>query len=45
LKGIEKILGGVEDIAFCRFGDVDVVRHSLVAKIVEAYARAEEGTA
>ena len=41
LKGIEGILGDVDDIAFCRFGDVDVVRHSLVAKIVEAYARAE----
>ena len=41
LKGIQEILGGVDDIAFCRFGDVDVVRHSLVAKIVEAYARAE----
>ena len=40
LKGIQDILGGVDDIAFCRFGEVDVVRHSLVAKIVEAYANA-----
>ena len=43
LKGIEQILGGVEDIAFCRFDDVDVVRNSLVARIVEAYAKAESG--
>jgi len=43
LKGIQKILGDVDDIAFCRFGEVDVVRHSLVAKIVEAYAKAEAG--
>ena len=41
LKGIQDILGGVDDIAFCRFGEVDVVRNSLVAKIVEAYAKAE----
>lgn len=40
LKGIQDILGEVDDIAFCRFGEVDVVRHSLVAKIVEAYANA-----
>ena len=41
LNGIEGILGGVDDIVFCRFGEVDVVRNSLVAKIVEAYAKAE----
>ncbi|MDO4533085.1 MAG: PhoH family protein [Coriobacteriia bacterium] len=41
LKGIQDILGEVDDIAFCRFGEVDVVRNSLVAKIVEAYAKAE----
>ena len=41
LKGIQDILQDVDDIAFCRFGDVDVVRHSLVAKIVEAYAKAD----
>ena len=41
LKGIQDILGGVDDIAFCRFDEVDVVRHSLVAAIVAAYARAE----
>ena len=41
LKGIQEILRGVDDIAFCRFAEVDVVRHSLVAKIVEAYAKAE----
>lgn len=41
LKGLEGILGSVEGIAFCRFDEVDVVRHTLVAQIVEAYARAE----
>ena len=41
LKGIQDILEGVDDIAFCRFDEVDVVRHSLVSAIVAAYARAE----
>lgn len=31
------ILGGVGDVAICRFSASDVVRHHLVAKIVEAY--------
>lgn len=42
LKGLQDILGEVNDIAFCRFGEVDVVRHSLVAQIVAAYAKAEQ---
>ncbi len=42
LKTVRQVLDGLEDIAFCEFKNVDVVRHSLVAKIVEAYARAEE---
>ena len=33
------ILGSVEDIGFVRFSAKDVVRHHLVAKIVEAYDR------
>lgn len=41
LKTVRQVLDGLDDIAFCEFKDTDVVRHSLVAKIVSAYARAE----
>ncbi|MGZ8602239.1 MAG: PhoH family protein [Actinomycetota bacterium] len=34
---IEEILGDVDDIAFCRLGGSDVVRHKIVQDIVEAY--------
>lgn len=37
----QKILKSVEGIAFCQFFQVDVVRHPLVQKIVEAYERFE----
>jgi phosphate starvation-inducible protein PhoH and related proteins len=37
----KKILKSVEGIAFCQFFQVDVVRHPLVQKIVEAYERFE----
>jgi phosphate starvation-inducible PhoH-like protein len=37
LKVVEKILAGVEDIAFCRLVSSDVVRHRLVGDIVAAY--------
>ena len=40
LKGVQSILDGVEDIAFCELSGRDVVRHNLVAKIVDAYDRA-----
>ncbi|MBN2199569.1 MAG: PhoH family protein [Candidatus Aminicenantes bacterium] len=36
-----KILGGVEEIAIIRFNDRDVVRHSLVQKIIQAYQKDE----
>lgn len=39
---VRSILEGVDDIAFCDFGGKDVVRHSLVAKIVAAYEAADE---
>ena len=42
LKGNQDILEGVDGIAFCRFGETDVVRNSLVTQIVAAYARAGE---
>ena len=35
----ERVLRGVEGIAFTRFTAADVVRHPLVARIVEAYER------
>jgi phosphate starvation-inducible PhoH-like protein len=37
----ERVLGGVEEMAFCHLRDSDVVRHSLVKKIVGAYERYE----
>ena len=40
LKAVKSILDGVGDIAFCELTGRDVVRHNLVAKIVEAYERA-----
>jgi phosphate starvation-inducible protein PhoH and related proteins len=33
------LLGDIKDISFCEFSDVDVVRHSLVQKIVLAYEK------
>ena len=42
LKTVRQVLEGIEGISFCEFDSKDVVRHSLVAKIVSAYARAEE---
>ncbi len=37
LVHVMKVLDGVEDIAFVRFSDADVVRHKLVQRIVNAY--------
>ena len=37
----ERVLRRVEGIAFTRFTAADVVRHPLVARIVEAYERAQ----
>ena len=39
-----RVLEGVQGIAFCHFGAADVVRHPLVARIVEAYDRATPAT-
>lgn len=41
LKEAERILAPIPEIAFIRFQESDVVRHSLVQKIIEAYAREE----
>jgi phosphate starvation-inducible PhoH-like protein len=41
LIGLEPVLGGVEDIAFVHLTRRDVVRHKIVADIVDAYEVAE----
>ena len=41
LLGLEPVLGGVEDIAFVHLTRRDVVRHKIVADIVDAYEVAE----
>ena len=40
-----EILNGVEGISFVHFNDRDVVRHSLVQRIVKAYERHNEAAA
>ena len=37
LKVVRDILTGIDDLQFCELGSKDVVRHSLVTKIVDAY--------
>ena len=37
----EKVLAGVDEIVFCRLRESDVVRHTLVKKIIGAYDRYE----
>ena len=36
---VRRILAGVDGISFCELGSADVVRHRLVGRIIEAYAR------
>ena len=36
------ILAGVEGIRFCRFTEIDVVRHPLVQEVIKAYERFEK---
>lgn len=38
LKVVRKILTDIEDIAFCELTSVDVVRHKLVGRIIDAYS-------
>ena len=40
----QKVLGKIDDIAFCSLTSKDVVRHPLVQKIVKAYENYEEKT-
>lgn len=37
LESAEKVLSDVDDISFVKLGRNDIVRHSLVARIVDAY--------
>jgi phosphate starvation-inducible PhoH-like protein len=37
LLEVQKVLKGVDGIAFCTFSEVDVVRHPLVQEVVRAY--------
>ncbi len=39
LVGLETMLAGIDGLAFVRLGSGDVVRHRIVAEIVEAYER------
>jgi phosphate starvation-inducible PhoH-like protein len=42
LKIAKDILADVDDMAFCVLDSSDVVRHTLVGKIVDAYSKFEE---
>jgi phosphate starvation-inducible PhoH-like protein len=41
LREAERILEPIKEVAFIRFQEADVVRHSLVQKIIQAYAKDE----
>jgi phosphate starvation-inducible PhoH-like protein len=41
LVGLEPVLGGIDDIAFVHLSRRDVIRHKIVADIVDAYDTAE----
>lgn len=41
LREAERILDPIREISFIRFQDTDVVRHSLVQRIIEAYGKEE----
>lgn len=43
LDSARRVLEGIEGIQFVELDRNDIVRHSLVARIVDAYARAESG--
>ncbi|HXF95377.1 MAG TPA: PhoH family protein [Gemmatimonadales bacterium] len=43
LLQIERILPGIDGIAFCYLSDADVVRHRLVRDIIRAYAEDAQG--
>ena len=43
LREVVEILAAVEGIAFCYLSDADVVRHELVARIIQAYEAHDRG--
>src|SRR4051812_24922406 len=43
LVGLERILSGIDGVAFVHLSGADVVRHKIVADIVAAYERAGDG--
>ncbi len=43
LDGLEKVLDGIDGLGFVRLGSRDVVRHRIVADIVNAYERSGGG--
>ena len=40
---VERVLPGIEGIAFCYLHEADVVRHRLVREIIKAYAEDQIG--
>ncbi len=42
IAGLERMLAGIDDLAFVRLTGSDVVRHKIVADIVAAYERSED---
>ena len=42
LRSAVEILDGIDDIHFAELTSADVVRHRLVAEIVDAYAKSED---
>ncbi len=42
LKEAQRVLKGIEGIAFCTLSEKDVVRHPLVQKIIKAYEKHEQ---
>jgi phosphate starvation-inducible PhoH-like protein len=40
---VERILPGVDGVAFCYLDESDVVRHRLVREIIKAYAEDQNG--
>ena len=42
LKEAMRVLEGVEDIAICRLGEADMVRHVIVQRIIKAYEEDEK---
>ena len=43
LVQVERILPGIDGVAFCYLDDADVVRHRLVREIIRAYAQDQSG--